>query len=330
MKAKILSILMSLLVGASVWGQSMDLVSGPIARMHSMAEKGNASAMFSLGRLYEQGYGSIKADSAKSIDYYIKAAEHGHLQALNLVGYRFCKGEGVPKDFNRGIAYIAQAAEKGDAAGLNNMGYFLLINGGPQKNDTLAAGYLRKAADKDLPVAMTQLADLYAIGRGVEKDTAEALHLYDKALMQGFVKAAPKLYDLGRKYWVNLPADSLLALGCRYYTTMAPQLGLMLLRPLADAENPHALAIMADASAKGSGTQYNHDLSVELFYLAAKGGNPSAQFILGELLESFPDSLKNIDAAAEDSGRPAVYWLDKAREQGITDADTAYMRLYRP
>ncbi len=63
-----------------------------------LAEQGNASAQFSLARLYRQGRG-VTQDYAKAVRWYRKAANQGYAGAQASLGFMYDKGQGVPQDY---------------------------------------------------------------------------------------------------------------------------------------------------------------------------------------------------------------------------------------
>jgi TPR repeat protein len=62
------------------------------------AERGNAFAQFSLGRMYDYGSG-VPEDAAEAVKWYRKAAERGHAWAQGTLGRRYHKGRGVLQDY---------------------------------------------------------------------------------------------------------------------------------------------------------------------------------------------------------------------------------------
>lgn len=66
-----------------------------------LAEAGDARAQFSLGRMYQDGYGSIQDDRKYevAIRWYRLAAQQEHGGALNSLGYVYRNGKGVTQDF---------------------------------------------------------------------------------------------------------------------------------------------------------------------------------------------------------------------------------------
>ena len=65
--------------------------------------------MFDVGFCYENGQGVAK-DMTKAFEWYLKAAENGHVKAMNSVGCCFCRGNGVSKDLKMAREWFSKAA----------------------------------------------------------------------------------------------------------------------------------------------------------------------------------------------------------------------------
>ena len=61
------------------------------------AEKGEATAQFALGQMYDFGDG-IKQDFTKAVEWYLKAGEQGNADAQFSLGVAYAEGDGVTKD----------------------------------------------------------------------------------------------------------------------------------------------------------------------------------------------------------------------------------------
>lgn len=249
------------------------------------ADSGDAKAMFDLARILDIGYDSIPVDSIRSIALYREAARKGYAPARNYLGFRYYTGEGVNKNVDSAIYWINLAANEGDITAAANLGYLLTE------------------------------------GEEIPRDTVRALYWLEKASRGGVVEAEMKFVDLMRPQWQELPADSALSLGIDFYSKNTVIAGFTLIEIASNAEIPQALALLGDAYSKGLGTPYDHHKSIEYFSKAAHAGNPSAQFILAELLEFFPDAIKGTDQSAE-------YWYQQAALNGITDAQAAQEALF--
>jgi TPR repeat protein len=85
------------------------------------ADQGDVQSQYDLGRMYEEGQG-VKQDSAKAMQYYLKAAEQGNAKAQYDLGLMVAKLPANKKNEEEAIKWIQtamdgfrQAAEKGDA-----------------------------------------------------------------------------------------------------------------------------------------------------------------------------------------------------------------------
>lgn len=76
------------------------------------AAQGNPTALSSLGRRYEKGWG-IPRDLTISTDYYRRAAKGGHLDAQFALGVAYMEGKGIATDRDRGYSWINRAAHAG-------------------------------------------------------------------------------------------------------------------------------------------------------------------------------------------------------------------------
>ena len=82
------------------------------AALLPLAERGDADALYELGRLCDRGLG-VPQDPARGAGYLQAAADHGHANAAYLLGTLYERGLSVPADPARAEALFAQAAEQG-------------------------------------------------------------------------------------------------------------------------------------------------------------------------------------------------------------------------
>ena len=212
-------------------------------------------ALFQLARRYETGDDSIAADSIKSILYYKESAMRGYPPSMNYLGFSYYNGRGVARDIDSAIYWIREAALHQDITAAANLGFLLLE------------------------------------GDGVVHDTIEAEKWLWSAAEGGVPGAQLKIADMKREEWNEIPMDSALSLGAKYYEGKAPVVGVKLLQVAADKGSARAMALLGDAYSKGIGVPYNHSKSIEYFNKAAQAGDPEAQSVISELLEIFPDAL---------------------------------------
>ena len=225
-----------------------------------------------------------------------KKAREGDAAAQNLLGFKYYNGEDVIQNVDSALYWISLAAEKGNITAAANLGF------------------------------------LFTESPLIPKDEEKGIQWLGIAAKGGVRGAELRLVELMEDKWRNLPSDSILSLGLDFYTSKAHIAGVKLFEIAAEENNPQALALLGDAYSKGLGVPYNHQKSVFYFYKAAILGNPSARFILAELLDFFPDALsefkKDYRADKYEEETDAAYWYEKAAAQGVTDAETAFNLLF--
>jgi TPR repeat protein len=132
----------------------------------------------------------------------IKAkAEAGDADSEYQLGFRYCNGEDVPKDFAKAVKWFRKAAEQSNVQAETALGYCYAMGQGVAKEQTEAAKWYRKAAEQSFAPAEFNLGNCYANGQGVAKDDAEAVKWYRKAAEQNFAQAQISLglsYALGQ------------------------------------------------------------------------------------------------------------------------------------
>ncbi len=116
-----------------------------------LAEDGNAEAQYYLGGLYfKQGTRSDYAKAyALSSQWYLKAAEQGHIAAQRQMGGHYTIGYGVREDAVRAAYWYLKAAEQGDAMSQRWLGYMYMHGYPGVKRDVVAAyAFLNVALSK--------------------------------------------------------------------------------------------------------------------------------------------------------------------------------------
>ena len=305
-------------------------------------DEGDAESIYILATLHDRGFDTIPVDSVRSTELYRLAAEKGYAPAMNYLGYRLISGDvaAVGRDAEEGLMWLEKAAEAGDIKAASNIGWLLIEGKDVPQDLENAARWLAKAADGGLPIAQSLLGDLYRDGRGVAADTVTADSLYRAAFEAGMPDAGYKRAALNEERYKGFTPEEALEEGKYYYFRYAPSEGVKLFYQAADEGNAEAMALLGDAYTRAVGVPYDHSLSIKYYTKAALRGNPAAQFIIGELLEIFPDALNDLDPNDEFFTLPAegdaevqtlskdpFYWYEKAAEAGITNAEEASSSL---
>jgi hypothetical protein len=168
--------------------------------LKTAAEAGNAWAQFELGACYHYGSeykGSSVAQDATEAAWWIRrAAEQGHVPALNHLG--FCAArEGPSQNFTTAANWYRKAAERGNVYAQRLLGSWYEIGCGVTKDMAEAAEWHRKAAEQGDSASQHALAGYFARGDGVEQDMVQAAGWYLKAAEAGHPDAQ---YETGVCY----------------------------------------------------------------------------------------------------------------------------------
>lgn len=298
------------------------------------AEEGDPEALYRMYTIYSRGFDSIPADSVKALEMLRKAAEAGHSEAQNYLGYRLYKGDGVAPDRQEALMWLEQSAANGNLRAAGNLGYLLLHGKGIVHDYANAAFWLEKAAAGEVATAQSMLGDLYRDGQGVERNVPKADSLYREAFANGLTDAAYKIQSLHEQDWKCLDAASQREEGLRFYLSGAPDVAVGLFEMAAERGDSRAMALLGDAYTRGLGVGYNHQKALDRYAQAAAAGDPSAMFFIAELLEILPDSLDTLspEVARQFDLLPhdAPSWFERAAQAGVTDAANANARLLSP
>jgi TPR repeat protein len=116
-------------------------------------------------------------------------AEKGDAKAQLNLGWRYFKGEGVPKDSTEAVKWFRPAAEQGDAVAQGSLGQCYYEGWGVVKNSTEAVKWLRPAAEQGYAEAQCYLGLCYRDGEGVPKDYVQAYKWFNPAAAQGHAGA---------------------------------------------------------------------------------------------------------------------------------------------
>ncbi len=289
------------------------------------AEAGDPEALYQMAMLHERGYDSIPRDSVRARNLLERSAELGSLKAGNLLGYELIKQGDIS-----GLNWIEKAAMAGDAKAQSNIGFLLLNSDIVERDPAKAAYWLERAAAGGVAAASSMLGDLYRDGDGVAQDSLQAESHYYAALDAGLVDAAYKLVDMMGSEWQELPDSAQYQKALYLYNHRAPDAALPIFIRLSDIATDKevkgkSLAIIGDAHTRGAGVSYSHEKSLEYYYKAAEEGDPSAAFVIGELLEIFPDSLQSFTPNKEEES--PQYWYDRAAAGGVHSAEEATRRI---
>ena len=150
-----------------------------------------------MGLYYELGDGGIEADSVKAIEYYQKAADQGHGEAMCYLGDFYRIGRYKPLDKEKAFELYNQAHEMGEETGTYYVGRSYLEGCGVDIDTTAAISYLKAAAHAGVGNAAYKIAEMYNYGLGgLESDADSAIAYYIMGHENGSGDAS---YFIGRQ-----------------------------------------------------------------------------------------------------------------------------------
>lgn len=138
-------------------------------------------------------------DYPKAAKLWKTLADQGDATAMFNLGVAYASGQGVSRDQDKAVAYYRKAAEKGYAPAQFNLGAAYQNGQGVSKDLTEAAKWWRKAAVHGFLQAQYNLGTLYFYGQGVPKNLDEAAKWFRMAAAQGDQSAAAVLKAMGRE-----------------------------------------------------------------------------------------------------------------------------------
>lgn len=130
-----------------------------IDRTRPLAEKGDASAQYNMGVLYDQGYGVNKnVDTARQ--WYLKAANQHFAKAEHNLGIIYKSGKGVEADATEAAHWFRRAAKDGEPAAQNNLAVMYVRGDGVPQDMGAAARWAAKAAASGNQSAIENLPEI--------------------------------------------------------------------------------------------------------------------------------------------------------------------------
>ncbi|MCH7224736.1 tetratricopeptide repeat protein [Haloferula sp. A504] len=279
----------------------------------SASEAGDTTALLLLARLYSGNFGfAEKADAAKALELYQKAADLGEKAAYLPLGSRLLNGDEALRDEAKGREWLAKAIETDQPAAWLAIGDFEET----VKEDDKAAylAYL-KGADAEQQDCMLRVAGMLYNGRGVEEDKAAATRWLEKSAELGNAQAHLELANLasaGENPDLLTAYRHLVAAADGGLATAQNELGLLYVSGnLGAADGPAAVAWFTRAAKagmaaaqnnlatlyeRGAGVALNYGSAGELYSLAANQGHAEATTALARMhalgLGTEPDLAK--------------------------------------
>ena len=136
-----------------------------------------------------------KRNYKKAWKWYLKAAEANDSIGQYYVGYFYQEGLHVKKNLHLAIKYYEKAAGQGFAQAVLAIADCYKSGIGYEKDTKKYLEYLKHAADNGYAEAQYRMGLYYQNGEGGQKDVIQAAYWYQKANLQGHIRAKKKLEE---------------------------------------------------------------------------------------------------------------------------------------
>ncbi|WP_313232613.1 MobP3 family relaxase [Tissierella praeacuta] len=311
----------------------------------SEAEKGNALAMFNMGRMFADGLG-MDIDILKAHEWYEKALNAFHKVESRKswkyteyrIGKMYSQGLGTEEDYEKAAYWLTLSADEGYKFAEYSLGGLYYRGQGVEQSYEKAFDLYLKSAKQSFPYAEFELAKMYRDGIGTDRNEEESNKYFSSAFI-GFKKLEKKNHDDKIQYrlgWMlqnGIGIEKDIREAKQYYEKSA-KLGntfacYSLAKLILAEENPEqeevkkAIEYLKQASASGNqhaqyslgkvylnGNFIEKDIygAVELFRLSAEEGNEYAAYQLGKLYLKGEEITKDISSA--------IKWIHLSSEKG--------------
>lgn len=278
-------------------GQSfVEYASASIPDLQKLAQAGDSSAQFFLGKKLRVGEGVAKND-VQAFRSIRSAAEAGHAEAQFTVGVMCMRGEGTFKSESECRKWYRIAAENGwpEAQYLE---YICLWYGDDESSRTVALGWLQKAAANRYAAAASDLAGLYA---GIEEfdfiqPNDEMAVYWQRIAMEEYFTEATEGNDARAQYALGLAYDSKNTPGVEN----DPKEAVKWFRLAADQRHPRALHQLGWCYRRGRGVE-KKDVrqAITLFTAAAEMGNADSENAIGMIYQDGDEVTRSLAKAAK-------------------------------
>lgn len=163
-----------------------------------LADEGDATAYYYLGKMYAQGLG-VEKDEQRAVEYYQKAEKAYNIDAAYELAEMLLAEAKDKNDerFQTGLKYLKRAAYAGQANALNQLGEMYEQGNNVTKDYKSAFGFYLMGALKGDAKSQFNVARLYFAGKGAPQDYENGLKWMSRAARQGYVLAQKEL-ALGR------------------------------------------------------------------------------------------------------------------------------------
>ena len=159
------------------------------------AEAGNLDAMNVLAKEYLIG-SNFKKDDLKAFTWFRKSAEEGYTESYDYLAMCYEYGVGVKMNSSKAVEWYKKAIENDNEESMYRLGFLYEMGNGVPKDDKKAFGLYKKSAEKGNVLAQLSLSFCYFDGIGTQKDRTQAIFWAAKARDAGLENAGPVLENM--------------------------------------------------------------------------------------------------------------------------------------
>ena len=180
---------------AEAGGEDKGDMAGARSWYEKAAAQENPEGLLALAKFYDNGIAGPR-DPVKGFDACRRAAIAGSLLAVNEIGVRYQKGQGVEADAINAIGWFTVAAQRGLPASQVNLGNCYEVGKGVLQDLNQAGAHYAAAAKQNFGPAQYLLAQIFEQGKGVKANPVYAYINYVRAAANGVEAAAKKVGEL--------------------------------------------------------------------------------------------------------------------------------------
>lgn len=294
------------------------------------AERGNALAMYDLGRMWADGLG-VEADPDAAREWYRKALnaflsaekelpERKKTYLQYRIGKMYLAGLGTEQDYETAALWLERAAEKSHKCAQYTLAGLYAKGQGVEKDLKHAFELYHASAIQGNPYASYEMAKMFRDGTGTKKSAVQAEEHFQDAF-SGFQVLEEQSHDdklqyrLGQMLYQGIGTERDEEEAVRYWQQAAAWL-----EKAANEGNTSAQYVLAKLYLEGCLGEKDVEKAGKLFQKAAEQGNGFAAYRLGRLYLEGEEIPKDMVAA--------VRWLTEAAEQELPSAQYTLGCLY--
>lgn len=129
------------------------------------AEQGVAEAQWLMAHIYRFDLLAEGKDLEQAFQWYLQAAEQGHIAAMREVGLSYQYETGVVQDFDKAYYWLSKAAKKRDTSAEFAIGFLFFDGKGRDKDVASAISWYKRAAMKGHDMSINNLAWIFSTSK---------------------------------------------------------------------------------------------------------------------------------------------------------------------